>query len=307
MFLASNQKTRLMKTFFPICVLIFLFMVSCERDEFPVSGDGISMSVGDKVVLTAEDIDYYDLSTHFIYLKKDNTFLSQELYRDSFQIYANGEKIYSGVFHSWLMSTMPLGAAIYSPGLFYGDYLVPIVFGSYIDMDGKIVPQSDPRSDPRIIEALKSHNQLHEGLKCEIRSVELSGNRVKMELQLSNNDSFNYYYLDPGKMGLGLFHYFTNGLSLWSPAQKKSFENNIKHIQPDSYDSWEMSWLSLIKSHEQKTIQINYDNFDPLTSGEYKLHFRYPGLAHVEKADLVQRNGRIWLGDLDLSRDIQIR
>jgi len=295
-----------MKTFFSILALIFLFAAGCERVELPVSGDGFSMSIGDKVVLTSNDIDYYDLSTHFIYLKKSNTFLSQELVRDSFQIYANGEKIYKGVFHSWVMSSMPLGPAIYTPGLFYGDYLVPIVYGSYIDMDGNAVPESDPRSDPRIVEALESHNQLHAGLKCEVRSVEFSGNQVKMELELSNYDSYNYYYLDPDKMGLGLFHYFTNGLSLWSPTQKKSFENNIQHIQPDPYDSWEMSWLSLIKSHEQKTIQIKYDNFDLLTSGEYKLYFRFPGLSRVEKADLIQQNGRIWLGDLDLSRDIQI-
>jgi hypothetical protein len=299
-----------MKTFLSFVALLLLLITGCDQDEVgPIrKGEGFSMTIGDKTVLTAKDIDYYDLSTHFIYLKGDNSFLTDKLVRDSFQINANGVKIYKGTFHSWVMSSMPLGPAIYTPGMFYGDYLVPITYGSYINQDGEKVPPSDPRSDPRIIEALKSWNQLHEGLQCEIRSVQFnSGGKVSLELELINNDSFNYYYLDPEKMGLGLFHYFTNGLSFWSPTLKKSFDNHVQHIQPDPWDSWDMNWLSLIRSHEKKTIWINYVNFDPISSGSYKLYFRFPGLSRVEKAELVQRNGRIWLGDLDLSQDFQIR
>jgi len=297
-----------MKAFLPFIALIFLFMIGSERDELPVSGDGLSMTIGDKVVLTAKDIDYYDLSTHFIYLKGANSFHTDKLVRDSFQIYANGEKIYSGVFHSGYMSSMPMGPAIYTPGSFYGNYVIPITFIDRFDQTGKIMPPTDPREDPRIIDALKSHNQLHVGLQCEIRSVQFSPpNQIKMELELINNDSFNYYYLDPEKMGLGLFHYFTNGLSFWSPTLQKSFENHVQHIQPEPWDSWQMNWLSVIGSHEKKSISINYTNFDPILTGQYKLYFRFPGLAHVEKADLTQQNGRIWLGELDLSQDFQIR
>jgi len=299
-----------MKTFLPFIALLLVLIIGCDQDEIgPIrKGEGLSMTIGDKVVLTAKDIDYYDLSTHFIYLKGTNSFLTDKLVRDSFQIYANSEKIYKGTFHSWYMSSMPLGPAIYTPGLFYGDYLVPITYGSYINQDGKKVPPIDLRSDPRIIEALKSWNQLHVGLQCEILSVQFkSSGKVSLELELINNDSFNYYYLDPEKMGLGLFHYFTNGLSLWSPTLKQSFENHIQHIQPDPWDSWDMNWLSLIRSREKKVIRINYIDFDPITAGQYKLYFRFPGLSHVEKAELVQRNGRIWLGDLDLSQDFQIR
>lgn len=297
-----------MKTLLLFLASIFLFMVSCERDELQVSGTGLSVTVGDKVVLTAKEIDYYDLSTHFIYLKGANSFLNDKLVRDSFKVYANDEKIYSGVFHSWVMSSLPLGPAIYTPSLFYGDYLIPIDFGSYFNQEGKKVPPVDPRNDPRIITALKLWNQLHEGLKCEIRSVQLkSSGKVSLELELINNDSFNYYYLDPEKMGLGLFHYFTNGLTFWSQTLQQSFVNHIQHIQPNPWNSWDMSWLSLIHSKEKKTIWINYTNFDPITAGQYKLYFQFPGLSHVEKPELKQQDGRIWLGDLDLSQDFQIR
>ena len=299
-----------MKTFLPLFALLLLFVVSCNQDEIgPIrKGEGLSMKIGDKVVLTASDIDYYDLSTHFIYLKGTNSFLNDQLIRDSFQVYADGEKIYKGVFHSLFMSSLPMGPSIYTPVIFYEDYIVPFTFSYYSDLDGKKVPPVDPRSDPRIIHALKSWNQLHEGLQCEIRSVQFnSGGKVSLELQLINNDSFNYFYLDPEKMGMGLFHYYTNGLSLWSPTLKKSFNNHVVHSQPQPHDSWSMNWLSLIRSRERKTIWINYTNFDPISAGSYKLYFRFPGLSHVEKNELVQRNGRIWLGDLDLSQDFQIR
>lgn len=296
-----------MKPYQLLFLSVLFLLCACERDELTGSGSGLSINVGDKVVLTANEIDYYDLSTHFIYMKGADSFLNDKLVRDSFQVYANGEKIYSGVFHSWVMSSLPLGPAIYTPTMFYGDYLIPIDFGSYVNLDGKKVPPVDPRNDPRIINALKSWNQLHEGLQCEIRSVQLNSEKVSLELELINNDSFNYYYLDPEKMGLGLFHYFTNGLSFWSPTLKKSFDNHVEHIQPDPWDSWEMNWLSLIRSGEKKTINIQYTNFDPLTAGDYKLYFRFPGLGRVEKSKLIQQNGRVWLGELDLSQDITLR
>jgi len=299
-----------MKTFLPFVAFLLVLFFGCdqEQDVFPRKGEGLSMKINKKVVLTANDIDYYDLSTHFIYLKGTNSFLNDKMVRDSFQIFANGEKIYSGVFHSWYMSSIPMGPAIFLPGSFYKDYVLPITLFSHFDQNGKKVPADDTRKDTRILNVLKAWNQLHEGLKCEIRSVQFkSGGKVSLELELINNDSFNYYYLDPEKMGLGLFHYFTNGLSFWSSSLMKSYDNHLQHIQPEPGNSWQMNWLSLIRSNEKKTIWIHYTNFDPIPAGQYKLYFRFPGLSRVEKGDLVQRNGRIWLGELDLSRDFQIR
>lgn len=294
-----------MKTFLPIFACLIVCLFGCDRDEFIPSGKGLSMTTGDRVVLTANDIEYYDLSTHFIYLKGNNSFLDEKLHTDSFQVYANGEKIYTGNFFPMYLSSFPLGHFISTPVIFYENYVVPIGFRQNIDRSGKVL--TDLRDDPRILQSLQSYNQLHVGLKCEIRSVQFnSGGKVSLELELINNDSFNYYYLDPEKMGLGLFHYYTNGLSLWSPTLKKSFVNHVGHIQPEPNDSWSMNWLSLIRSHEKKTIWIHYTNFDPISAGEYRLYFRFPGLSHVEKGDLVQRNGRIWLGELDLSQDFQI-
>ena len=296
-----------MKTFLWFVVVFFILISGCRKDngELKYPGDGFSMVVGGRVVLSSDDINYYVLSTHFIYLKGTNPFLNG-LVSDSFQVYAGREKIYSGVFQSAASSSFPLGPAIYYPDIFYEDYVLPITLGPVAFVpDSSIVP--DPRGDPRIIKALQSQDQLHAGLKCEIKSVNFgSAKNVSLELELTNNDSFNYYYLDPEKMGLGLFHYFTNGLSLWSPSQKEFYENHVQHLRPEPYDKWQMNWLSLIRSHEKKTIRIDYTNFDSVPAGEYRLTFRFPGLGHVSRADLVQPDGRIWLGDLALSQMIQV-
>jgi hypothetical protein len=294
-----------MKTFLSL-VVILLIIAGCEHDEFPGSGEGLSMTIGNKVVLTAKDIDYYDLSTHFIYLKGTNSFLEEKIAKESFSIYANREKIYSGIILSSVSSYLPDGPVIFSPGIFDNDYLLKIGFVHIIDESGQTKP--DLRKDPRIFEALKSQNQLHVGLQCEVRSVQISpGNQVKLELELINNDTFNYYYLDPDKMGLGLYHYFTNELFINDLPNQKSFTNHTKYIQPEPWNSWKLEWLSLIKSNEKKPIWIVYDNFDPVLPGQYKASFQFPGLSHVDKKDLIQQNGRIWLGGLYLSKDIQIR
>lgn len=300
-----------MKTLLPFFALLLVLIIGCDQDEIgPIrKGEGISMKIGKQVVLTSDEIDYYDLSTHFIYLKGSNSFLKDVQPRDSFQIFAAGEKIYSGVFHSMYMSSLPLGPSIDTPVIFYEEYVIPVTFSYYYDANGKQNPPVDPRKDPRILQALKLRGQLHEGLKCEIRSLQAiqGSSKVSLELELTNNDSFDYYHLDPDKMGMGLFHYFTNGLSFWSATQMKRYENHVQHIQPQPWDSWDISWLSLIRSGQKKTIWIHYTNFDPVPKGQYKLHFSFPGLGHVEKSQLVQRNGRIWLGNLDLSQDFQIR
>ncbi len=300
-----------MKTLLSFFALLLVLIIGCDQDEIgPIrKGEGITMKIGKQVVLTSNEIDYYDLSTHFIYLKGTDSFLKDKMVRDSFQIYAAGEKIYSGVFHSSYMSSIPTAPAIYLPPTFYGDYIVPITLMFYTDLEGKKHPSVDPRKDSRILQALKLRGQLHEGLKCEIRSLQAiqGSSKVSLELELTNNDSFDYYHLDPDKMGMGLFHYFTNGLSFWSATQMKRYENHVQHIQPQPWDSWDISWLSLIRSGQKKTIWIHYTNFDPVPKGNYRLIFSFPGLGHVEKSQLVQRNGRIWLGNLDLSQDFQIR
>ena len=161
--------------------------------------------------------------------------------------------------------------------------------------------------DPRIMEALLKYDQFHEGLACEIVDIRTpEPGYVLLELELRNEDNFDYLYLDPEKMSLAIFHYFTNGLFL-RKASWESFTHKIEILQPDPWDSWDPAWLSVIESGETVNLTIEYLEFEEFPAGDYTAWFRFPGLSgQVQKDDLLQAGGRIWLGDLDLSLPLTI-
>ncbi len=298
-----------MKTINFLLLMVSFFIISCEEnetDQIAGSLDGFSIISNDKVVLHHNDIHYYDYSTHLIYLKKNNSFLQSLNETADFSVYADGVEIYSGQTLPGYSSFLPFGAVIRSQPSFYKDYIISIDFIQFRDSLGNVDP--DLRKDPRIIEALKKYNQYHSGLDCDMVSVQYtSPDKLTIALQLSNNDTFNYYYLDPDKMGSNLFHYFTNGLIIWNFKNKKSFTNHIVHAKPEPWNSWDSDWLSLIKSNESKIITITYDSFDDIPSGQYEAFFEFPGLSYqIDKEDIARRDGRIWLGKLDVKKEITI-
>ncbi|MEF8812071.1 MAG: hypothetical protein V5A47_14180, partial [Bacteroidales bacterium] len=122
-----------------------------------------------------------------------------------------------------------------------------------------------------------------------------------------NEDSFSYYYLDPGKMGTGLFHYFTNGLYISDEATHESYAHKMKVESPESYKTWKKEWLSLIKSGETKTSTITYNRFEVVPTGMYTARFTFPGLHWVDKEELKQDQGRIWLGKISFQKEIIVQ
>lgn len=298
-----------MKKKFTLLIIIAVALISCEKDELDSNGeikDGFCIVANDKVVLDHNDFEYYDYSTHLIYMKDSKSFVDDIESIGEFKIFADKKEIFAGQtvpgFHSFLttgpiISTHPSG---------YGDYIIPIEFIQIIDTLGNVTP--DLREDERIIEALKRYNQFHAGLSCKINSVQyLSSTNVSVELILKNEDPFSYYYLDPDKMGINLFHYFTNGLFIKDFTNHKSYTHVTEHLQPEPWNSWSIDWLSIINGNESKTITINYDSFEQVPSGEYNATFEFPGLRYqVEKDDLVQNNGQIWLGEINMIKNITI-
>jgi len=90
------------------------------------------------------------------------------------------------------------------------------------------------------------------------------------------------------------------------PAQKW-FTHQTVAVQPPAWDAWDKAWLSIIKSKETKTILITYDHFDTMPLGKYNANFMYPGLSVVEKKDLLQTDGQIWLGELSVTKEITVK
>lgn len=298
-----------MKTTSAFLFFIAILFVGCEKNEidfYKELPDGFCIVANEKVVLNHNDIEYYDYSTHLIYMKENKSFVADIESIGAFTVFADRMQIYKGQTVPGYSSFLPSGPVIATHPSFYGDNIISIGFIQILDSLGNVLP--DPREDERIVEALKKYNQFHAGLSCEIKTVQyLASNNVKVELILKNNDSLNYYYLDPNKMGENLFHYFTNGLSIRDFNNHKSYTHKIETVQPEPWNSWKKDWLSIINGNESKTITITYNNFEEVVPGRYKATFEYPGLSYqVDKKDILQDNGQIWLGKLNMIKEITI-
>jgi hypothetical protein len=274
-------------------------LTSCES-LFNNSYDEYLFKADNGLEYKYSDFELYDSSTHILYLKNNHPEFKIEE-SSTFSLLANGEEIYKGVFWPAYSSSLPTGPYIYSFSSFYPDYTIRIDF---ITIDNKPI---DTRNDPRIISALKEHNLLHSGLSIEINSIDIAGTQLVFKFTITNHDSSDLLILDPDKTGPGLFHYFTNGLSLRKLSYEEAFSSKIEVAPPSPWNSWKTDWLSELKSGDSKQFTINYTLESSISPGEYNALFEFPGLAfQVTRDQLCQNNKRIWLGDIQLNEKIVI-
>jgi hypothetical protein len=293
--------------------LLLILAAGCQKnpaDVLPDSDieltDGLCLVAGDQVVLNHSDIDYYDFSARIIYLKQPASFSDVFGEYGVTAAYAGGEKIYDLSLHPGYSSSMSLGPFIWTDPTFYPDYTIAI---SHMWTYGERAAHlTDERDDPRIVEALEKYGQFRHGLQGEITSIQYNAPEdVEVQLKLTNRDAGNYYYLDPDRMGSGLFHYFTNGLSLVDLEEYAVYTNGTAHVQPDPWDSFDMDWMSLLEGGSSVTLTITYDHFDTVPPGNYSAFLTFPGLGHqVARGDLEQEDGRIWLGELLLAGEVVV-
>ena len=276
--------------------LIFgMVLTSCSHVNESEFTGRLWLKMGDGTIVSTSDIDFYHVSTHThtIYLKKKLPSLEKMGFNHgTMSVYAGDIEMYECVFHSMLCSHIPSG--VYA---FAGANTITICFSS-LSMDSK-----DPRNDKRIIAALKNNHLYHEGLRCEIQSVNYSNEKLVLNIELSNSDTFNFFYLDPDKMGIGLFHYYTNGPTFLN-NQHQSYNHKETVIYPEHSNSWK-ECLTLIKSGERKNISITYHNFDNIPAGNYKVYFSFPGYFLTK--DRTLGGDLIGMGNINVEKDITIQ
>ena len=141
-----------MKAFALISSAILFFVFSCEQ-QVEYIDDGPFLMVEDSVIISYTDIDYYDFSEHTIFLNDTNTF-HQRMAANNFDIYADGERIYSGEFYPCYYSRFPYGAYISTICNFTND---PEWF--QIEFAALDRGEADPRGDERIKNSLKANGQ----------------------------------------------------------------------------------------------------------------------------------------------------
>lgn len=289
-----------MKKSLLIGTAIILTLTSCES-LFYNSNDEYLFIADNGLEYKYSDFELYDSSTHILYLKTNHPEFKAEK-SSTFSLLANGEEIYKGVFWPSYSSSLPYGPYISSFPSFYPGYTFRIEFVTIDDQP------KDTRNDPRLISALKEHNLLHSGLFGEIKSIITKGSQLTFSFVVTNADKSDLLILDPVKMGPKLFHYFANAPWFYNKTQKMVFKAITEYQTPSPWNSWNINWLSQLKSGESRQFTFNYTLDSPLSPGEYKVSYGFPGLSNqVTEDQLYQNNKRIWLGDIQLTKRITVQ
>lgn len=294
---------------------LFLFLLTgCganpdREDMLPIQvlelTDGFCLVAKGRVILNHHQIEYYDYGAHLIYLKPDFIPLSILENLEGMSVYAGGKEIYTVITFQGSSSTKPVPPVIWTDPIFYTENIWAI---DWLQGYEERQADMDPREDPRIEEALRKYGQYRKGMQCEFLSIRYeSDQEVVVKLKLTNEDPVNYYYLDPAKMGVAMFHFFTTGLIIWDEERHNTYLNREELSNPDAAVSWDPAWLSLLEHDTSDTLTIVYEHFDPVPYGSYDAFFTFPGLTYqVDWEDLNQDNGRIWLGEILLHKKLEI-
>lgn len=293
---------------------IIFILTSCEHDKIitetepdtdPVIIKKDSLvretifRIGKDLFYKYSDIEFYDSTTHILYFKTIHPEFDKND-QSYFTFYVNKDSIYQGDFWPMFHSSYPARPYVQTWPFWLQNFA--------LKFENQFNVKPDLRNDPRIIKAFKDHELLSSGLIVTINAIECGTSKVIFTFTLTNKDNSSLLFLDPEKMGLNLFHYYTNGLYFRKLPSTTSIKVTIPYQAPTSYKIWKREWLSAIKSGESKTFSINYPISSPFNPGEYEVTFIFPGLIlQVSRDELIQADGRIWLGDCITKTNIVIK
>lgn len=300
-----------MKRFLIISASLILLLNSCEEDNSdqafdPTQDDGsisksdpeVFLKIGSNLYYKYSDLELYDSSTHILYFRTNHSEFDNNS-TSVFKFIINSDTIYTGDFWPSIRSDFPTRPFISTWPFWLQSHALWI--------DNRDNAKPDLRNESSIIQALKDRNLLHSGLLVVINSIQITNTQATLSFSVTNKDQSDLFILDPNKMGINLFHYFTNGLVFWKSANSQPFYVNVPSQAPSTYDSWKIDWLSKLNSNETKTFGFTYPLDSPIDPGEYNVTFDYPGLLfQISKDQLNQDNARVWLGKIKSSIKIVI-
>ncbi len=282
--------------------LVFtLYLISCESEnDTNLNDPEFKIEFSDSTFITENDMLFYDSLTHLLFLKQGFN-LSQSI--SGFNVLVGNDIIYQGIIYSCHHSNPPPSPFIIGDCLFYanggGNDIVEM--GYYKDSEDS----KDLRNDPRIINALKNSNLLHNGLSCQIDNIIVNAfenySEVTCTITIKNNDNINYYILDPKRMGEENFSYFTGGLYLRRTDNQA--DASLRWLNPYSdWDELTINDFSLLASDSEITYTFKSSDYPKINKGIYKVRFSFCGTKHeTSEFDLNQDNGRIWVGEVKSS------
>jgi hypothetical protein len=262
--------------------------------------DLAALTLGKEPMLTMQDIEYYDYSTHYIFLKEECDLTRADLeemkyFADRpFVVVAGGERIYLGYFHSMFSSAFPpLTPLINVPVLSSKDII-------HIEKPWLMAGQEwqDVRFDDRIKSSLDTAGKLELGIKAELLDVEYPAGdetTISYTIKITSQSERTWYIPDTDKMGAETFVYYTNGIIL--SDGEKSYSYQIKDV-PLEFIEWQKSWYTALSPGESLTRTVTQTDFNRVPSGQYSCGLIFGGENNIEKADRDRGDGLIWMGEV---------
>ena len=256
--------------------------------------------------LTQDDIQFYDWSSHCIYLKKNKDYLFPVPFTLEYGIsvwwnkilvvVANGEICYK---ISGRHGIPPLPEMTYVQiYIQYPDDVLNICWPYPF--------AHDERNNDKVRKALIDSGLLHEGLQVTLDTVNVIENSdtstIDYTFTLTNNDSDNLYVIDPDKSGLNQFYQYTNGVDFLNTETGKLYKTNYYGvIEPaqmhQTKDDWSPDWFTKLESGKSITRSEVLTRHIYFPLGEYAASFRYNGPYGISKEKRTLPDGRYKVGD----------
>jgi hypothetical protein len=304
------------KTFLPILLLAAFtgFLTSCDEND-PMSDinlkKGLNIKIGNQYIFSSDDIDYYDNSSHFFYLKRtpDKENLNK-LNNSKYWILSDGEVIYEGTFIG--QDGDPCAG---DSALEYINFVLRLGSKYSSTTFSSAIP--DPRLEKNFTDELKKQGKFRYGLECKIDSMIMNSSGViRIYYNLKNQDDVNYYMLDPQKIPADNIYTLYWELMLIPqepevynyPDRTETIYTFNTHPAPLYSDvmykhGWNKEWLTLIKNGETKNFTKDFYLLkDSIPTEEFWTHIMIPGSGDefAEPNEIQLNDGRIWLGTLEL-------
>ena len=296
------------------------FLLEDEKMDFmaartkPLAG----LALRAKPWIAARDIERYDWSTHYVYLKRPVALPVPAgkkhvlLGGTPFVVVADGRRCYLGALWTMVSSFAPDGCVP-----MVNTYAGPLARFA-ISLHAALRPGQSPadvRSDPRVMKALRSRGQYHAGLAVSLDKVRVQRQGETSVLiytyTLRNMDEDALYVMDPERIHPAFFHDFQNGVSGRDVDDGAVFRwpNPRKgDPQPTPWGKLDMAWFSRLQKGQKMTRTVSMDAMPRIFPGKYECHFTFGsgGYFNVKTKQLQRPDGRLWLGRITATLTVEV-
>jgi len=153
-------------------------------------------------------------------------------------------------------------------------------------------------------EALINEDLIKYGIDFDMIELERKDNTTLLyTYEITNQDVENIYVFDTDVMGPKHFSYYTNGVGL--SQNEKYYNANFEWESPE--DGIPESWFYKLKPGESIVRTVELKGFSSLPTGTVKCHFMFPGGYLPKNTDWKTNDGRYWLGEIRIEKEMVIK